>query len=150
MADHNKQTVCSIEEMASEIYEMSPSLGEYASESVCNIIYCTVSISCSSSVWINPYIVQLEGTKKCCMFGTLKQIIVQGYVLSSEGIKNIAIALPPGKTRYPLYRRPGGPQGWSGQVENLIPTGIFFNYNFIDPSVHKYNGCMEDISILYC
>ena len=25
-------------------------------------------------------------------------------------------ALPPGKTRYPLYRRLGGPQGWPGWV----------------------------------
>ena len=32
--------------------------------------------------------------------------------------------LPPGKTRYPLYRRLGGPQGRSGRVENLAPTGI--------------------------
>jgi len=32
--------------------------------------------------------------------------------------------LPPGKTRYPLYRRLGGPQGRSGQTENLVPTGI--------------------------
>ena len=33
--------------------------------------------------------------------------------------------LPPGKTRYPLYRRLGGPHGRSGQVENLIPNGIW-------------------------
>ena len=32
--------------------------------------------------------------------------------------------LPPGKTRYPLYRRLGGPRGQSGQAENLAPTGI--------------------------
>jgi len=32
--------------------------------------------------------------------------------------------LPPGKTHYPFYRRLGGPQGWSGWVENLVPTGI--------------------------
>ena len=32
--------------------------------------------------------------------------------------------LPPGKTRYPFYRRLGGPQGWSGRAENLFPTGI--------------------------
>jgi len=32
--------------------------------------------------------------------------------------------LPPGKTRYPFYRRLGGPQGQSGRVENLVPTGI--------------------------
>ena len=32
--------------------------------------------------------------------------------------------LPPEKTQYPLYRRLGGPQGQSGRVENLFPTGI--------------------------
>jgi len=32
--------------------------------------------------------------------------------------------LPPGKTWYPFYRRLGGPQGWSGWAENLVPTGI--------------------------
>ena len=30
--------------------------------------------------------------------------------------------LPPGKARYPFYRRLGGPQGRSGRVENLVPT----------------------------
>ena len=32
--------------------------------------------------------------------------------------------LPAGKTRYPLYRRLGGPQSRSGWAENLVPTGI--------------------------
>jgi hypothetical protein len=32
--------------------------------------------------------------------------------------------LPPGKTRYPFYRRLGGPQGRHGRAENLVPTGI--------------------------
>jgi len=32
--------------------------------------------------------------------------------------------LPPGKTRYPLNRRLGGPRGRSGRAENLVPTGI--------------------------
>jgi len=32
--------------------------------------------------------------------------------------------LPPGKTRYPFYRRLSGPQGRSGRAENLFPTGI--------------------------
>jgi len=32
--------------------------------------------------------------------------------------------LPPEKTWYPFYRRLGGPQGWSGRVGNLVPTGI--------------------------
>jgi len=34
--------------------------------------------------------------------------------------------LPPGKTRYPSYRRLGGPQGRFGRAENLVPTGIRF------------------------
>ena len=33
--------------------------------------------------------------------------------------------LPPGRTRYPFYRRLGGPQGRSGRAENLVPTGIW-------------------------
>ena len=33
--------------------------------------------------------------------------------------------LPLGKTRYPLYRKLGGPQGRPGRAaENLLPTGI--------------------------
>ena len=34
-------------------------------------------------------------------------------------------ALPPGKTRYPLYRRLGGPQGRSGRVRKISPTPGF-------------------------
>ena len=30
-------------------------------------------------------------------------------------------SLPPGKSRYPLYRRLGGPQGRSGQVRKISP-----------------------------
>ena len=32
--------------------------------------------------------------------------------------------LPPRNTRYPLYRRLGGPQSRSGRAENPVPTGI--------------------------
>ena len=46
--------------------------------------------------------------------------------LDGVGVQRHApAALPPGKTRYPLYRRLGGPQGRSGHVrKNLAPTGI--------------------------
>jgi len=33
--------------------------------------------------------------------------------------------LPPGKTRYPLYKRLGGPQGQSGQVRKISPPPEF-------------------------
>ena len=34
-------------------------------------------------------------------------------------------ALPPVKTRYPLYRRLGGPQGRSGRVRKISPPPGF-------------------------
>jgi len=44
--------------------------------------------------------------------------------------------LPPGKTRYPFYRRLGGPQGRSGRTENLVPTGI--RSRTVQPVVSRY------------
>ena len=43
------------------------------------------------------------------------------------GQRHASAALPPGKTRYPLYRRLVGPQSRSGQVRKISsPTGIRF------------------------
>ena len=61
-----------------------------------------------------------------------------GYRYSSTLFKTLALtigvggqhhtpaALPPGKTRYPLYRRLGGPRDRSGRVRKISPppTGI--------------------------
>jgi len=44
--------------------------------------------------------------------------------------------LPPGKTRYPLHRRLGGPQGRSGQAENVVATGI--RSRTVQPVVSHY------------
>jgi len=44
--------------------------------------------------------------------------------------------LPLGKTRYPFYRRLGGPQGRSGRAENLIPIGI--QSRTVQPIVSRY------------
>ena len=44
--------------------------------------------------------------------------------------------LPPGKTRYPFYRRLGRPHGRSGQAENLILTGI--RSRTVQPVVSHY------------
>jgi hypothetical protein len=44
--------------------------------------------------------------------------------------------LPPGKTRYPFYRRLGGPQGRSGRAENLVSTGI--RSRTVHPVVSRY------------
>ena len=45
--------------------------------------------------------------------------------------------LPSGKTRYPLYRRLGGPQGRCGRAENLVPTGI--RSWTVQPVVSRYS-----------
>ena len=44
--------------------------------------------------------------------------------------------LPPGKTRYPFYKRLGVPQGRSGRVENLVPTRI--RSRTVQPVVSRY------------
>jgi len=41
------------------------------------------------------------------------------------GQRHVQTALPPGKTRYPLYRRLGGPEGRSGQVWKISPPQGF-------------------------
>jgi len=40
------------------------------------------------------------------------------------GQRHALAALPPEKTRYPLYRGLGGPQGRSGRVRNSPPPGF--------------------------
>jgi hypothetical protein len=42
-----------------------------------------------------------------------------------NGQRHDPAALPPGKTRYPLCRRLGGPQGRSGQVRKISPPPEF-------------------------
>jgi hypothetical protein len=44
--------------------------------------------------------------------------------------------LPPGKTRYPPYRRLGGRQGQSERAEYLVPTGI--RSRTVQPVVSHY------------
>jgi len=44
--------------------------------------------------------------------------------------------LPPGKTRYLLYRKLGGSQGRSGRAENFVPTGI--RSRTVQPVVSRY------------
>jgi len=46
--------------------------------------------------------------------------------------------LPPGKTRYPFYRRLGGPQGRSGRAKNLVSTGI--RSRTVQPVVIRYTN----------
>ena len=48
-------------------------------------------------------------------------------------------ALPPVKTRYPLYRRLGGPQGWSGRVRKISPLPVF-EPRTVQPVASRYTN----------
>jgi hypothetical protein len=46
--------------------------------------------------------------------------------------------LPQGKTRYPLYRRLGEPQGRSGQVRKISPLTLGFDPRTVQPVASRY------------
>ena len=48
--------------------------------------------------------------------------------------------LPPGKTRYPLYRRLAEPQGRSGQVRKISPPPEF-DLRTVHPVASRYTVC---------
>jgi len=56
--------------------------------------------------------------------------------------------LPPGKTRFPLYRRLGGPQSRSGQLRKISsPPG--FDLRTVQPVVNRYTD-WATYSHVYC
>ena len=60
--------------------------------------------------------------------------------------------LPPGKTRYPLYKRLDGPQDLSGRAENLVPTGNVFCTTDLKMTVWGVENCchIKDITSASC
>jgi hypothetical protein len=57
--------------------------------------------------------------------------------MSVGGQRHAPVALPSGKTRYPLYRRLGGPQGQSRRVRKISPpTG--FDPRTFQPVASRY------------
>jgi hypothetical protein len=53
------------------------------------------------------------------------------------GQRHVPAALPPGKTRYPLCTRLGGPQGRSGQVQKISPPPGF-DTRTVQPVASRY------------
>ena len=56
------------------------------------------------------------------------------------GQRHAPAALPPGKTRYPLYRRLGGTQGRSGWVRKISPQPGF-DPRTVQPVASGYTDC---------
>ena len=55
-----------------------------------------------------------------------------------RGQRHAPAAFPPGKTRYPLYRRLGRLQGRSGQVRKISPASGF-DPRTVQPVASRYN-----------
>ena len=53
------------------------------------------------------------------------------------GQRHAPAALPPGKTRYPLYSRLGGPHGRSGWVKKILPP-VGFNPHIVLSTASRY------------
>jgi hypothetical protein len=57
------------------------------------------------------------------------------------GQRHAPAALPLGKTRYPLYCRPVGTQGWSGRVRKISPRPGF-DPRTVQPVTSRYTDCV--------
>jgi hypothetical protein len=64
------------------------------------------------------------------------------------GQRHAPATLTPGKTRYPLYRRMGGPQGRSGQVQKISPPAGF-DPRTVQPVQSLYTDHTNDISVFF-
>ena len=56
------------------------------------------------------------------------------------GPRHASAAFPPGKTRCPLYRRLGGPQGRSGRVRKISPP-LGLDPPTAQPVASRYTDC---------
>ena len=57
-------------------------------------------------------------------------------------------ALPAGKTRYPLYRELGGPQGRSGRVRKISPPPGF-DPRIVQPVASRYTDYAIPVPVLF-
>jgi len=66
------------------------------------------------------------------------------------GQRHAPAALPPGKTRYPLCRRLGGPQGRSGRVRKISPAPEF-DPRTVQPLASRYtDGAIPAHTLSLC
>ena len=78
-------------------------------------------------IYIYAYIYVYIKVKWSCYRPGVAQRVGTSMTVALEGgewsTARPSRSLPLGKTRYPLYRKLGGPQGRSWRAENLVPTG---------------------------
>jgi hypothetical protein len=59
--------------------------------------------------------------------------------LDGVGQRHASAAVTPGKTRYPLYARMGGPEGRSGRVQKISPP-LEFDPQTVHPVTSRYTN----------
>ena len=64
------------------------------------------------------------------------------------GQRHAPAALPPGRARYPLYRRLGGPQGRAGWVRKISPSPGF-EIRPVQPVASRYTGWVIPAHVAY-
>ena len=96
----------------------------------CNAVCCSMHLTGYTFWWPNKYRSKIHVSPK---------IIVKW--------KNTAI-LRPGKSRYPLYSRLGGPKGPSGRVRNISPPPGF-DPRTVQPVASRYTDWAIPANILY-
>ena len=69
--------------------------------------------------------------------------------MGEGGQHHAPAVLPPGKTRYPLYRRPGGPQSQYGQVRKILPPPGFNTWT-VQPVASRYTNYAILAPLLVC
>ena len=60
--------------------------------------------------------------------------------IDGGGQRYALAALPPVKSRYPLYRRMGGPQGRSARMRKILPPPGF-DPRTVQPLASRYTDC---------
>ena len=139
---------CQAEELSNFLVKFSTGISLVRSL-LCNVNF---GICKKNALWVEViYVVKVKCTP-CTGTETLYRpyspqgggVEVQPYPFMTtalEGGEGSALRpgryLPPGKTRYPLYRRLGGPQGRSGQVWKISPPPGF-DPRTVQPVASRY------------
>jgi hypothetical protein len=110
------------------------------------LVRCTLTANSMSDEWggrpVSPCVEKKTKVLPCTGFVQAVRPIrgVEVYLYSFlttalEGDEGSALrpgrSLPPGKSRYPLYRRLGGPQGRPGQLRKISPPPGFDPRTFL-------------------
>ena len=84
--------------------------------------------------------------------GGVEVYLYSFLITALEGVRGQrhapAALYPPGKTLYPLYRRLGGPQGWSEQVRKITPP-LGFDPRTVQAVARRYTYYATRLTLFF-